>query len=564
MDDSIGTVQHPISLMIKETSRETIGKTVLSAASSPAATTKRLSKASPIVANSPKQLSGQDSDQTKETTTRASNKEPTSPSPSPSLSHPPVQEGEGEEGEQPLSSAPPNRNWRIQRTPDVVEEFHPSPLSSQQQKKKHAMTSQRIASSSIRVSQIIDRLNMQQQQPSKRQLQDDDSDAAVTGKPSSESALSVADTIDTAVDDGTRTNTRNDQAGPLSKNGEKGTDDEGKVRNEQEPDETSTSESMSRPLDPPSTPTSLQGFSRRGWRPKEPASSTSTPTTTTTTTTKAVVSPTMFKAAATTRPSPVTKASHGVYSEELADLNAVPSPRLAGFTRRCWKPKGDDDRASQKLPITATLQALELSSHHSRQDDEEANEQDDGADVVGFADDDDTDKQSVASEIQSHGDEAETEVFFNGDAGDAAAAAAAADNDEDDDVDVSNHHDDGPVVAPEPEPETLKPPVIRSNKLIMLITLYCGNREIMPKQKRAMSILADCGICPVILDGSDPKNRTRRNELFALSGLRAVYPQFFVEEYVDGVPSGLTTFLGTFETVERLKESNELKRAVEV
>ena len=197
----------------------------------------------------------------------------------------------------------------------------------------------------------------------------------------------------------------------------------------------------------------------------------------------------------------------------------------------------------QKLPITATLEDLETNDEVVEEEEE--------------------DKESIASEIQSHGDEDEPQVFFNG-------------NDED----VIEQETVEAIIESIPVPEPT-PPCIKSKKLVMLITLYCSDRETMPRQKRAISMLADCnphlnhnyksnsgsdannagagaGIAPIIIDGSDPKYREKRNELFDLAGMKRVYPLFFIEEYEDDNPVNMT-FLGTFETIERLKENDGLK-----
>jgi hypothetical protein len=43
----------------------------------------------------------------------------------------------------------------------------------------------------------------------------------------------------------------------------------------------------------------------------------------------------------------------------------------------------------------------------------------------------------------------------------------------------------------------------------------------------------------------------RRNELFAISGIRACYPQFFLER-----KDGTTTFVGTWDVLEGINDSS--------
>jgi hypothetical protein len=99
-----------------------------------------------------------------------------------------------------------------------------------------------------------------------------------------------------------------------------------------------------------------------------------------------------------------------------------------------------------------------------------------------------------------------------------------------------------------------------TKRLVMLVTLYSGNREIMPKQKRAIAMLETCQIPPKIVDGSDPSNKQVRNELFEIAEMRGVYPLFFIEERDEANyrASPNVTFVGTFETIEKLMDEETL------
>jgi hypothetical protein len=105
-----------------------------------------------------------------------------------------------------------------------------------------------------------------------------------------------------------------------------------------------------------------------------------------------------------------------------------------------------------------------------------------------------------------------------------------------------------------------------TKRLVMLVTLYSGNREIMPKQKRAISMLETCKVVPRILDGSDPSNKDTRNELFEIAGMRGVYPLFFVEERNEADPRSKpnVTFFGTFEAIEKRRENGTLGDVLKV
>ncbi|KAL7447511.1 hypothetical protein ACHAXM_010789 [Skeletonema potamos] len=60
-----------------------------------------------------------------------------------------------------------------------------------------------------------------------------------------------------------------------------------------------------------------------------------------------------------------------------------------------------------------------------------------------------------------------------------------------------------------------------------------------------------------IVDGMDPNQRQKRNELFDISGLRGNYPQFFFE-----YQNGTIQYLGNFGKLERLNESSNLPSEV--
>ena len=97
----------------------------------------------------------------------------------------------------------------------------------------------------------------------------------------------------------------------------------------------------------------------------------------------------------------------------------------------------------------------------------------------------------------------------------------------------------------------------RPKKLLMLISTMSGRQDQKAAQERALTILKGMKIergseLFEVLDGADPNHRTRRNELFAISGLRAKYPQFFL---VDG---DNTEFLADFEAFEYMHDSGSL------
>jgi hypothetical protein len=90
-------------------------------------------------------------------------------------------------------------------------------------------------------------------------------------------------------------------------------------------------------------------------------------------------------------------------------------------------------------------------------------------------------------------------------------------------------------------------------QLVMLISTYPDSLyQQMPKQKRIMTIFQALNIVPELVDGANPEQKHRRNDLFRLSGHRA-YPQFFVMD-----ERGNTGYFGDFETIEVLNDCGTL------
>ena len=88
-----------------------------------------------------------------------------------------------------------------------------------------------------------------------------------------------------------------------------------------------------------------------------------------------------------------------------------------------------------------------------------------------------------------------------------------------------------PVVAaadaaggPQPAP----PQQQRQATMLVLISSMSLDRNVQQQQDRAMTLLRAKGISFETIDGAQAVNKERRNDLFAMSGLRGKYPQFFL------------------------------------
>mmetsp|Transcript_22366 Transcript_22366/g.36999 ORF Transcript_22366/g.36999 Transcript_22366/m.36999 type:complete len:253 (-) Transcript_22366:26-784(-) len=113
--------------------------------------------------------------------------------------------------------------------------------------------------------------------------------------------------------------------------------------------------------------------------------------------------------------------------------------------------------------------------------------------------------------------------------------------------------------TPPPKPASVEKsptviPVMREpQRLIVLISDGVSDRKQASNQSRALQLLKTKNVIYVSVDGMDPNQRARRNELFGVSGIRANYPQFFLEQ-----KDGTTAFVGDWEVIEGINDSSAL------
>ncbi|EEC43046.1 predicted protein [Phaeodactylum tricornutum CCAP 1055/1] len=91
-------------------------------------------------------------------------------------------------------------------------------------------------------------------------------------------------------------------------------------------------------------------------------------------------------------------------------------------------------------------------------------------------------------------------------------------------------------------------------KLLVLCSNQTMSRRVTSHQEKAYTILKAHRIPFETLDGADAWNKSRREELFQISGLRAQYPQFFLIDET----SGTTTFWGDWERFMYANEDDVL------
>lgn len=92
---------------------------------------------------------------------------------------------------------------------------------------------------------------------------------------------------------------------------------------------------------------------------------------------------------------------------------------------------------------------------------------------------------------------------------------------------------------------------------MLLVSNVSLNRAVTQNQEKARTLLNSLRIDYFEIDGSDPKNKKIRNELFEISGQPVLYPQFFLVEHVRE-----TKFLGDFDEVEAINDASSLSTEV--
>ena len=88
--------------------------------------------------------------------------------------------------------------------------------------------------------------------------------------------------------------------------------------------------------------------------------------------------------------------------------------------------------------------------------------------------------------------------------------------------------------------------------MIVLVSLYPSAQQ-QSKQRKGLAILTSLGVKPEIVDDVNLDKRNNREKLFQTSGLRSVYPQFFIVQ-----SNGDAAFFGDYDVLEHHNGSGTL------
>ncbi|CAK4082868.1 unnamed protein product [Aphanomyces euteiches] len=91
-------------------------------------------------------------------------------------------------------------------------------------------------------------------------------------------------------------------------------------------------------------------------------------------------------------------------------------------------------------------------------------------------------------------------------------------------------------------------------KCIVLVSTQSFSAENKNNTNSLNAILNAKKIKREEVDGSAEENTQRRNDLFAISGVRGTYPQVFFQSEGDDKPQ----FVGLFETIQEMNEIDDL------
>mmetsp|Transcript_2733 Transcript_2733/g.3141 ORF Transcript_2733/g.3141 Transcript_2733/m.3141 type:complete len:128 (-) Transcript_2733:317-700(-) len=93
--------------------------------------------------------------------------------------------------------------------------------------------------------------------------------------------------------------------------------------------------------------------------------------------------------------------------------------------------------------------------------------------------------------------------------------------------------------------------------LVVLISEGVTDRQQASNQEQALFIIKANKTPYHIVNGMDPNERERRNQLFEVSKIRGNYPQFFFIHQ-----DGSTHYIGNFDEIQNVNETSNLPKDI--
>lgn len=94
--------------------------------------------------------------------------------------------------------------------------------------------------------------------------------------------------------------------------------------------------------------------------------------------------------------------------------------------------------------------------------------------------------------------------------------------------------------------------LLRGAQVLLFITGTPSNPTVDGAQRAIIHLLDAKRVAYTTVDCAEPSNKAQRDAAWAVSGKRVVYPQLFKRG-----GDGALVFLGTWDDIERMNESNE-------
>ena len=129
--------------------------------------------------------------------------------------------------------------------------------------------------------------------------------------------------------------------------------------------------------------------------------------------------------------------------------------------------------------------------------------------------------------------------------------------------DENEHNDEvGPPIDDPFKSTCTDEPVPGSNRLVALLSRGVSDRTQSAHQQHCLAILKARKTPYCVVDGMDPRQKARRDELFLVSGKRGHYPQFFLLTYDNAGNEAGAMFLGGFDRLKDLNDTVDLSEDI--
>mmetsp|Transcript_7565 Transcript_7565/g.11253 ORF Transcript_7565/g.11253 Transcript_7565/m.11253 type:complete len:149 (-) Transcript_7565:203-649(-) len=101
-----------------------------------------------------------------------------------------------------------------------------------------------------------------------------------------------------------------------------------------------------------------------------------------------------------------------------------------------------------------------------------------------------------------------------------------------------------------------------TKRVIILVSNGISERKQASAQNNSLSLLNARRVLYEVVDGADPAQVDRRNELFRISGIRGLYPQWFIHDDDLALERPRTTYVGDWEAISLVNDCDDIPKEV--